>query len=392
MRSRRFQRLCLPALVASLLLALLAPSIASAVGSGPVASAAKKCKKKSHAASSAKKKKKKCKRKRAPTPVTAIPPVTAPPTTPPKPPTPPLTPSQQIGAARATPDGPADVHIGNVLVTYLKPSVGSESAGFFVQAAQHGPALFVAIDPATLTPSPAVGDRVSFTVTLMGTMDSVREAVSIASFTRSATGVDVSPLEQNVSGATNLVSGLTGYEAELLNLDGTVSGSFFAAGTGHTEAAITTSGYPSGDPNLRLRLPQTLEDTVQLVDGCDFSVHATPMWRFDAKARVSAWTSADLTVLSCPFQLSSALATSATSVVVSFNRNVDAASVNSNGSQFAIPGLTVSAAVVSGNQVTLTTSLQSNGTSYTVTGENTLTDQLGDSLQAGHESTGFTGF
>jgi hypothetical protein len=381
----------LPALVASLLLALLAPSLASAVGSGPVASASKKCKKKSHAASSAKKKKK-CKRKRAPTPVTATPPVTSPPTTPPKPPTPPLTPSQQIGAARATPDGAADVHIGNVLVTYLKPSVGIDPAGFFVQAAQHGPALFVALDPATLTPSPAVGDRVSFTVTLMGTMNSVRQAESIASFTRSATDVDVSPLAQNVSGATNLVSGLTGYEAELLNLDGTVSGSFFAAGTGHTEAAITTTGYPSGDPNLRLRLPQTLEDTVQLADGCDFSVQGTPMWRFDAKARVSAWTSADLTVLSCPFQLVAAVASSATSVVLTFNRNVDAASVNSNGSQFTIPGLTVSFAVVSGTQVTLTTSLQSNGTSYTVTGDNTLIDLLGDSLQAGHESTGFTGF
>ena len=61
-----------------------------------------------------------------------------------------------IGPARATADGTGlDLPIRNVVVTYLKPQIGSttnDPAGFTIQAQKDGPGLFVSVDPATDTP------------------------------------------------------------------------------------------------------------------------------------------------------------------------------------------------------------------------------------------------
>src|SRR5690242_540777 len=72
--------------------------------------------------------------------------------------------SDGIAAARAAADGTAlSLAIRGATVTYEKPQIGNPSndpAGFTIQAVRPGPALFVAVDPATLTPIPAVGDVV----------------------------------------------------------------------------------------------------------------------------------------------------------------------------------------------------------------------------------------
>src|SRR5262249_46390307 len=66
----------------------------------------------------------------------------------------------------ANPDaGALDLPLSDVVVTYLHPLIGTDPAGFFVQEHAGGPAVFIAVDPATLAPAPVVGDRVSFTVT-----------------------------------------------------------------------------------------------------------------------------------------------------------------------------------------------------------------------------------
>ena len=68
-----------------------------------------------------------------------------------------------------------------------------------------------------------------------------------------------------------------------------------------------------------------------------------------------------------PPQVSGATATAATTVAVTFDAQINTASVQANGAQFAIGGLAVSAASANGNTVTLTTTSQSPGAAYTVT-------------------------
>jgi len=81
-------------------------------------------------------------------------------------------------------------------------------------------------------------------------------------------------------------------------------------------------------------------------------------------------------------------ATSATEVTVTFNREVDAATVNA--SRFTIAGLTISAAAASGSTVTLTTSAQTVDATYTVSAAAAVLDTLGTPVTA--DTVTFTGF
>ena len=306
-------------------------------------------------------------------------------------PTPPNT-SEQIAAVRAAPDGVANIPVEGAVVTYLKPALGNDPAGFFVQAANGGPALFVGVNPVGLIPSPAVGDRVRFTVTAMDTIASLRDATAISGFQRTATGQDVGGLLADVTSSTDLVSNLDGYESELVKLDATVAGAFGSAGVGHSSAPIDTTGI-TGDLTLRLRIPTALENDLGLVTGCDVRLEAGPMWRSGGVAQPSAYVASDLTVLSCPGPtVTSAVATSVTAVTVTFSRPINPATVLTDGSQFtADNGLTFSAAAVSGNTVTLTSSTQTPGTGYTVTVANTVQDNYGGGLAIPDSAT-FSGF
>jgi hypothetical protein len=306
-------------------------------------------------------------------------------------PTPPNT-SEQITAVRGAPDGAANLAVQGAVVTYLKPALGNDPAGFFVQAAKSGPALFVGVNPLGLIPVPAVGDRVSFTVTAMNTITGLREATAISGFQRTATGQDVGALLADVSSSADLVSNLDGYESELVALDATIAGAFGAAGVGHVTAPIITVGMPS-DPNLRLRIPATLQENLGLAQGCEVTLDAGPMWRSGGVAQPSAYEASDLTVQSCPGPtVTSAVATSLTTVAVTFSRQINQATVLTDASQFtADNGLTFSNAVVNGDTVTLTSSSQTPGTGYTVTVANTVQDNFGGGV-AIPNSAGFTGF
>src|SRR5262245_30467122 len=74
----------------------------------------------------------------------------------------------QLQAARDAADGSGlALPVDGAVVTYVQPAVGGEPAGFTLQAAALGPALFVAVDPATLAPPPTVGDTIGCTITAM---------------------------------------------------------------------------------------------------------------------------------------------------------------------------------------------------------------------------------
>ncbi|MEO8704580.1 MAG: Ig-like domain-containing protein [Kofleriaceae bacterium] len=300
-----------------------------------------------------------------------------------------------IQPVRDTADGTGlDLAVVAVTVTYLKPQIGSltnDPAGFTVQHDQTGPGLFVAVDPATLSPVPAVGDVVSFKVNTILTTGMQKRVTAISDFTRHQQGTDVTPLAQNVSAAADLVTAVDTYESEIVTFTGTL-GPLANSGAGFQRATLTTAGI-TGDANLQFRVPQTLIDAVDMVETCGVTATNVPVGRFNAQTQIGAFNATDFTLTGCPAPVVvSAVALSATSVRITFSRNVLASSVAANGSQFTFDnGLVASAAVVAGRTVTVTTGAQAVGTTFTVTVAATVTDLQGSAIGATNTGT-FGGF
>lgn len=283
--------------------------------------------------------------------------------------------------------------IDGAYVTYTRVTVGTDVAGFFVQADPTGPALFVAVDPQTLQPPPQKGDLVSFNVNSFGKVSGLRQATGIDSYARLSTGNDVSFLVQDLSNAADLVTGIDGYESEVIKLNATITGPFAASGTGFVAANIDTAAVV-GNAGLKLRVTIPTRDGNDLAQGCAVQVVSTPLWRFNAQAEPHGWVPADIVPTSCPApKVVSAAALSATTVQVTFDRLINANTVHVNGDQFTVDnGLAVTAAAVAGKVVTLTTAMQTGGTTYTVTVANSVTDTLGKGVDPNANTATFTGF
>ncbi len=309
---------------------------------------------------------------------------------------PPSDASARIAYIRSLPDGPLSESLEGALVTYTKAATGTgDPAGFFLQAEQNGPALFVAVDPATLFPVPKVGDRVSLVATSKATVTNglVRlTQLQPGSFTLTSTGESVEFLRQDVS-TTDLVTSLNDYEQELISVSGTVTSTFSSAGNGHVSASFVTVGTPSPNTNLKLRLTTSVQDTLEVAQGCSLTV-TSPLWRFGNQAQPSAWKLNDVFGLSCPGpKVVNAIATNNTGLVVYFDRRINPVSVNSNGSQFTFSnGLVARSATVVDRQLLLTTSSQVAGASYQVTVAPGLQDTLGTVLDASANTAAFTGY
>jgi len=293
--------------------------------------------------------------------------------------------SELIGFARAAADGTVSLPIVGATVTYIKPQIGSttnDPAGFTIQVAPTGPALMIAVDPTTLAPVPNVGDVVSFTITTMATTGGQRRATAISDFTRTALATDVNPLVQNITAATDVVTALDSYDSELIDVTGAIATNFVSAGQGFESAQITTTGIGVASASYLVRVPATLRSAQDMVMGCNFALNNTPVGRFNANAQLAAFGASDITLTGCPAPtVVGAIASSPTTVLITFTRNVLASSVLANGSQFTFDnGLTASAATVSGRTVTVTTSAQSNVTTYLATVAATVTDLQGTAL------------
>jgi hypothetical protein len=281
-----------------------------------------------------------------------------------------------ITAVRAATPGtlsPA-IAIDDAIVTYVRPMIGSDPAGFFVQSAATGPALFVALDPATLTPVLAAGDTVDFTVTTTNVVSGMLHVTAIESLTRSATGASLMPLVQNVTAATDLVSATDDYESEYVFANVVLAGDDVLGGGGHRSFPVNTTGL-TGDANLQLRVPDAFVADLALEAGCEVAVGPAPLWRFanatSNRAQLMGYRESDLVVASCPLpEVVGAVATSPTTVVVSFSRPLDPTTVGAEDFAFTGgAGLTASAVVVSedGRSVTVTVGPMASGTTYTVT-------------------------
>lgn len=304
-----------------------------------------------------------------------------------------LTPTGRIQEAKDAPDGLVDITIEEAVVTYIKPAVGEEGAGLFVQAKAEGPGLFVGVAANTLEPTPVPGDTIAFTITEMGSMNGgLRVALHIDDYSRVSTGVDLDEFVQDLTNASDLVSSLAGYDSELIELDATINGDFTFGGNDHLRAPISTVGVPDSDM-LTLRVPATLVDLLSLTTGCSLHLWGV-MWRFGGTAQPSGWVAGDISNVVCAApKVVSAVAASQTSVIVTVDRPLAAMSVLGDGSQFTItPTLTTSAAAVDGNRITVTTSAQTEGVVYTVTVAATVTDSAGTGVDGSANSATFKGF
>ncbi|HET7503468.1 MAG TPA: DNA/RNA non-specific endonuclease [Kofleriaceae bacterium] len=301
-----------------------------------------------------------------------------------------------IAAALAAADGTGlSLPIRGVTVTYVKPLVGSPSndpAGFTIQAQKPGPALFVAVDPATLSPPAAVGDVVDFTITAKATVARQPRAQAIAGYARSQTGADVGALVQDITAASDVVTAIDRYDGELVTATGTLVEGFLAAGTGFQRAVIATTGL-AGNASYQLRVPATLVDAIDMVRTCQFTVTRVPMGRFNTLAQIGAWTPTDVTLRGCPPPVVVGITpTSETTLVLTFSRHILPGSVLPDGSQFTFDhGLTASAAAVAGRTITLTTTAQDSLTTYTTTIAPGVTDLQGSAITGTPAFPGFGG-
>jgi hypothetical protein len=308
--------------------------------------------------------------------------------------------SAQIAAFLAAADGALTQAIEGAYVTYIKPKlpVGTEVGGFFLQAEPEGPAMFVAVDPATLSPALKVGDRVSLSVTKKTDITGVNAAETVTGVTRLSEGHPVknqstaTPAGLAVDRSTvvaDLQANVANYESELIFLSGTLASDPLNAGGGHTGFEINTTGATAP----RLRLPTTLVEEFKLVKGCGFTLKAGPVWRFNTTAQPSAYALSDLN-LDCPATvLVSASPGSLTQARLTFDRSIDAASITNAAQQFTFSnGLQATAATVNGRDVTVTTTAQTRATEYTVTVANTVKDVLGKPVAASTTPVSFVGF
>ncbi|WP_147448729.1 lamin tail domain-containing protein [Corallococcus terminator] len=288
--------------------------------------------------------------------------------------------------------------ISGAFVTFVKPTVAgsTEAGGFFLQAEAAGPAVFV-LGSASAT-SVAVGDRVTLNVTETEVTSGIRTVKAVTDLTVVSknhgvwnldTGtppglkVDVSTVSSFEDAGTTAT-----YESRLVTVSGTVEAAA-ASGAGFTGFPLTTTGEASPSP-LRLRVPDAVASELDLTTGCAVLVPTGIVWRFNAQPQVSVFAPSQLSVSSCPApKLTGALAASATEVRLTFDRKLDATTVQATDFTLA-PAAAISAATVTGAQVALTTDALTPTTPYTVTVNGEVKDTAGTVLNAAANSASFT--
>ncbi|MFY1826178.1 chitobiase/beta-hexosaminidase C-terminal domain-containing protein [Myxococcus fulvus] len=307
--------------------------------------------------------------------------------------------SAQLASLRTSPPSAGQPRlVDGAFITFVKPGVGTtrlEPEGFFLQAEKVGPAVFVEVPLASLSPAPSVGDRVRVLVTQMrlGTMDLA--TIDVASFAVLGSGFPMKALAQEVSGI-NLPANSDSYEAELVSIRGELIEAFSSdgVGTGFSSTRLVTSGVPSGSTSSysqKLRMPE-LELSPELTPGCRVSL-TTPLWRYGATF-LTLWKWELLDSVVCPFpRVVFAQALNDSQVQVRFDRRIDASTLDSAGGQFSIPGLLVTGATLHGpTEVRLQTSTQVAREPYTVMVSRTLTDRLGAPVQSPSHAYAFRGY
>lgn len=300
-------------------------------------------------------------------------------------------PSGQILIARTSPPGMQNpgLPVNGAYVTYVRAGLGDDPAGFFLQWEQNGPALFVAVDPATLTPAPAVGDEINMNVTNTEVVDAQHRVIGVDSYAVVGNGNDVTGLVQDITTANDVVASLANYESEYVSATVTMTGPSAFAGDLHRRISVTTTGEPAG-MNFVLRAPEERFGELGLVDGCTANVGPIPMWRFATTAQLTALLATEIELTGCANapQLVSARASSDTTVEVTFDRPLDPATVATD-SFTIMPMITPTMIAVTNNVVVVTTPALTPLEMYTITVGNMVTDDLGAAIDPNANSATF---
>jgi hypothetical protein len=248
-----------------------------------------------------------------------------------------------------------------------------------------------------------VGDRITLRVTGKVTTSGIRTASTVSTLTIISRGhpvqnpiSDIRPgLVMDRSDAADLVTALDNYESEIITLTGMLAAAPGGSGSGHVAFNVTTAGMTTASSSFQLRVPSTLPSEIDLVQGCQFTLKAGPMWRFTSgttnRAQPSAYAASDL-ILDCPAPtLLIARALSPTEVRLTFDRKLNASTVQAT--DFTIGSLNVTGAVSDGAyQVTLTTDSQTAAQAYTVTVTGEVMDLAGKPVNPAANSAPFNGF
>ncbi|MBU8896699.1 hypothetical protein DRW03_16900 [Corallococcus sp. H22C18031201] len=299
--------------------------------------------------------------------------------------------------------------IDGAYVSYIKPALGSDVTGYFLQAEATGPAIFVAADPGTL----AVGDRINLKVGGVNVLSGdIKAGATITGLTVVSQGHPVRNLntaapagltvDRSANPTTELLDKVGTYFGTLVRLKGTESGATAASGGGHVAFTLTTAGI-NNNALLKLRVADTVASNIGFADGCTVTLTSGPLWKFSSTTgtppvttttvQPSAYFRSELTDITCPAsKVVSASAVSTTEVKVTFERPIDAASITNAATQFTFNnGLQAISATVSGKDVTVKTGTQVGGTSYTVTVASSVKDVLGGATAAPGTAT-FKGY
>jgi len=281
--------------------------------------------------------------------------------------------------------------VGPVVVTYVRPPHGDDWPGFTVQATADGPAVMLTPGEGTAAyPDIVPGDIISFDATLITPWYGMVEVTGVQNLVVLGSGYDVTQMTQDITQTSDVTSALDDYAVELVTASFDVlPGTQVDAGVAYTRWDIDLPNL-TGDTNLSLRVPNTLADQLGDLGGCKLTTSHTPLWRFFEQAQVSAWHADEIAFDQCPdVKAVSAQTPTDTTVVVSFNRAVQASSLAEDGNQFTIPGLTVTGASLANPlQVVLTTGAQTSG-DYTVSVEG-VQCIAGTTVDAAHAEVTFT--
>ena len=157
----------------------------------------------------------------------------------------------------------ASIAIENAVVTYVRPAIGVDDPGFFIQASTTGPAIFV--NASAGSESPAVGDTISFTATQV-VFDEVARISAYKNYVKKSSGqsIDHTNYLQEIERATDITD-IDTYESEIITGAVTLTGAFGNSNTGFKRASIQTIGYTPATPSrdFVLRVPDAIAAEIE---------------------------------------------------------------------------------------------------------------------------------
>ena len=274
--------------------------------------------------------------------------------------------------------------VAGLVVTLVKPDIGTELGGFF------------AVDPSDMTPVffapaagaagvPAAGSIITVKVDTLKNVAGVPMVTAFSNLNVTSTGADLDALATNIDAWT--AAEYADSQSTYIDLSAIISGGPTNAGggsSGYQKFEFTSDGLTAPNPKVQLRVPVQIISALAIESGCIVTVTGGAVWGFrtnESGATVEyqpmVVDSANLTVICDAPTLTGAATDGDTTVILTFSRPLDPTTVEAGAFTFE-PALTVNSATLSenGKTVTLTTATHE-AASYTVTVDETVTDILG---------------